>query len=127
MSSRWSNGYRGWYLITRHVTSIIDVETVLYDPEIRIKASVRDELPDLSGLTLIGCYLNYKIISLFIEHKGKGHFYCLKPYRKYAREAFKASLELSPDVYFEVPTRALENFARKCGFIKSGNRMVIHG
>jgi hypothetical protein len=62
-----------------------------------------------------------------MEHEGKGHFYCLKPYRKYARDCFGESLKLTPPVYFEVESKELQNFAKKFGFIKSGNRMVRHG
>lgn len=112
-------------MITRYVTSVRDVETVLYDPEIQTKAPYRyEELPDA---IYIGCYIDYKIISLFIEYDGKGHFYCLKPYRKMARECLRRSLELSPPVYFEVSNKALQNFAKKFGFVNSGTRMVKHG
>ncbi len=100
---------------------------MLFDPEIREKAGISGDLPDFSGVTLIGSYIDYKMISLLIEHKGKGHFYCLKMYRKYAREALKESLKLSPPVYFEPPTKAISNFLSKLGFINSGTRMVKHG
>ncbi len=107
------------------MTSNRDIETVLYDPEIQIKAPYRyDELPDA---TYIGCYIDYKIISLLVENNGKGHFYCLKPYRKFARECFKRSLELSPSVYFEPPNQVIRNFLLKLGFVNSDNRMVKNG
>ncbi len=104
------------------MTSNSDIETVLYDPEIQSKAPYQYEvLPDV---IYIGCYLDYKIISLFVESNGKGHFYCLKPYRKLARECFKRSLELSPQVYFEPPNRAICNFLSKLGFIREDDKWV---
>lgn len=112
-------------MIVRHVTSIRDVLTVLHDPEIQTKNPERfDDINEVPEGIYIGCYLDYKIISLFIAIDGKGHFYCLKPYRKFARECFLESMKLSPPVYFEVESKSLENFGKKLGFHKSGNRMV---
>lgn len=105
------------------MTSLRDVEIVLHDPDI-VKKLGYSALPEaLTDMTHIGCYVDNKIASLlYVQPNKKGHFYCLKPYRRRAAEFAKESLKLAPhDIWFSLPNKNLENFAMKIGFVKGAS------
>jgi hypothetical protein len=104
------------------VTSYRDIEIVLHDPEIIKKLGRKPSIKKIIDMTHIGCYVDNRIVSLmYVEPNKKGHFCCLKPYRKQAVDFAKASLKLAPrDIWFSLPNKNLENFAKKIGFVKSG-------
>lgn len=105
---------------TRLVTSIRDIEIVLHDPDIIKKLGYETDLNKVIDRLHIGAYSDKKIIALLcVQKSNKGHFYCLKPYRKHAVEIAKALLDLAPkEIWFQLPNKNLENFAMKIGFAK---------
>lgn len=113
-----------------------DVKKIYYDDEIFDRVS-DDKTKNLKGVNLpwgkhfmLGGYLNDKIISLFdINLNGQAHFAVLKPYREYAREACKKSLDrVNFYTWAEIPVlyKELINFTKKFGYTEKGIAKKSH-
>lgn len=103
-----------------------DIDLIFFDDEIYNRIA-DDTCPAKEDFNLsyeifdfLGCYFNNSIIGLAnIEKTGEFHFQVLKPYRKYAREFLKKSLEIFDRYLFcQIPTcfRSVINFAKNNGF-----------
>ena len=113
-----------------------DVEKIYYDEEIFDRVS-DDNTKEIKGSKLpwgkhfmLGGYLDNKIISLFdVNINGKAHFAVLKPYRRYAREACKKSLDrVNFYTWAEIPVlyKGLINFTKKFGYAETSIAKKSH-